>query len=144
MNDLAADCYESFTPFGEGDNTFRSAGGELGIRRLIDRFYDIMAERYVEILLMHPKDNEQSRDKLARFLCGWTGGPKRYSEKYGSITIPGVHAHLPIDARLRDAWLNCMAEALADMPYPDELRSYLIQQLAVPAERIRQVCEPNT
>jgi len=135
--------YPARRPYGQGDNTFSSAGGEPGIRALVDLFYDRMALDYKEILDLHPPDNEQSRDKLARFLCGWTGGPKRYSEKYGSITIPGVHAHLPIDGSLRDQWLQCMAEALAQMPYADDLRMYLAEQLAVPAERIRQACERN-
>ncbi len=28
--------------YGTGDATFRAAGGEAGIRRLVDAFYDIM------------------------------------------------------------------------------------------------------
>ena len=28
--------------FGEGDATFQAVGGETGIRRLVDAFYDIM------------------------------------------------------------------------------------------------------
>ena len=105
------------------------------------RFYDIMDSdpRFAEIRHMHPADLEISRDKLARFLCGWTGGPRRYREKYGPITIPGAHAHLGVTAKERDQWLDCMAAALATQPYPESLVSYLLEQLAVPAERIRQV-----
>ena len=88
---------------------------------------------------MHPADLTVSRDKLARFLCGWMGGPRRYREKYGPITIPGAHAHLGVTAKERDQWLACMAKALAARDYPDSLVDYLLTQLAVPAERIRQV-----
>ncbi|MGE3771910.1 MAG: group II truncated hemoglobin [Gammaproteobacteria bacterium] len=125
--------------YGVGDASFRAAGGEDGIRRLVDDFYDAM-ERLPEaaaIRAMHPADLGSARDKLARFLCGWMNGPKRYQEKYGPISIPGAHAHLAVDAAARDAWLACMAEALDRQPYPDGFKRYLFQQLSVPAERVR-------
>jgi hemoglobin len=125
--------------YGVGDASFRAAGGEEGIRRLIDAFYDLM-ETLPEartIRAMHPADLGASRDKLARFLCGWLNGPKRYQEKYGSISIPGSHAHLAIGSRERDAWLACMAAALAQQACAPEFREYLLRQLAVPAERVR-------
>ena len=73
--------------FGEGDASFRAAGEIAGIERLVDDFYDIMdgAEFSATIRGMHPVDLEESRDKLARFLSGWLGGPKRYQEKYQTL-----------------------------------------------------------
>ena len=83
-----------------------------------------------------------SIDKLARFLSGWTGGPKLYSEKYGPIRIPMAHQHLPIGEAERDAWMRCMERALDAQPdYSDDLKRYLMEQLFVPAERVRVVCE---
>lgn len=125
--------------YGVGDASFRAAGGEEGIRRLVDAFYDCMEAlpEARDIRAMHPADLDVSRDKLARFLCGWLNGPKRYQEKYGSISIPGAHAHLAIGSRERDAWLACMAAALARQAYEPEFRDYLLRQLAVPAERVR-------
>jgi hemoglobin len=127
--------------YGDGDATFQACGGEAGLRRLVESFYAQMAERPEarEILALHPKDLTTSIDKLARFLCGWTGGPKRYAEKYGSIKIPKAHRHLPIHEGERDAWLVCMQHALAEQPYPEDLKRYLLEQLFVPAERIRRV-----
>ncbi len=125
--------------YGTDDASFQAAGGEPGLRKLVDDFYQIMAElpEAREILQMHPEDLEESRDKLARFLCGWLGGPKRYQEKYGSIRIPPAHAHLKIGTAQRDAWLQCMSVALAKQPYTQEFKDYLLQQLSVPAERCR-------
>lgn len=125
--------------YGVGDASFRAAGGEAGLRRLVDDFYEAM-ERLpaaAAIRAMHPTDLTSSRDKLARFLCGWLNGPKLYQEKYGSISIPGVHAHLAVDAAARDAWLACMADALARQPWAEDFRQYLLRQLSVPAERVR-------
>lgn len=131
--------------YGEGDATFRAAGGEAGIFRLVNTFFDLMRDTpaYREIWDMHPQDKEVSRDKLARFLCAWTGGPRLYREKYGPISIPPAHAHLKIDARLRDGWLACMGEALQACGYPEDFREYMLVQLGVPAERVRQACEKN-
>jgi len=129
--------------YGEGDASYQAAGGEVGIRRLVDRFYDLMDSRpdASTIRRMHPRDLEGSRDKLARFLCGWLGGPARYSEKYGPIKLPRAHARFPIGAAERDAWLACMSEALVDQPMDEAFKSYLIRELNVPAERIRRVVE---
>lgn len=125
--------------YGDGDASFQAAGGEAGIRRLVDDFYDLM-ERLPEtqaIRAMHPADLAQSRDKLARFLCGWLGGPELYREKYGPIRIPSAHAHLHIGTKQRDAWLSCMQQALEQQPYATSFKAYLIAQLAIPAERCR-------
>ncbi len=126
--------------YGAGDATFQAAGGEAGIRQLVDAFYDAMDAEpaYEKIRSMHATDLEVARDKLSRFLCGWMGGPRRYSEKYGKISIPGVHAHLRVTEVERDQWLSCMTQALAEQDYPADLVSYLRRELAVPAERIRQ------
>ena len=87
-------------PYGVGDASFQAAGGREGIFKLVNEFFDRMGsdDRFATIWDMHPDDKEMSRDKLTRFLCGWLGGPKLYHEKYGSIGIPRVHAHLPPQA----------------------------------------------
>jgi hemoglobin len=131
--------------YGTGDASFQAAGGEPGIRHLVDAFFDRMGSdsRFAGIYEMHPPDKSVSRDKLARFLCGWLGGPKRYQEKYGPISIPSAHQHLPITAAERDQWLTCMTEAVAEQSFQPEFKRYLMEQLAVPAEAIRRRCALN-
>ncbi len=127
-------------PFGRGDTTFNALGGEAGITRLVDDFYDIMGTNpaFATIWSWHPADNQISRDKLARFLCGWTGGPRLYQDHYGPINIPQVHAHLTVSSVERDQWLACMQLALDRQQLPGEVVAYVIAQLSIPAERIRQ------
>lgn len=128
----------SVPAFGIGDTSFQAAGGETGIRQLVDAFYDEIETlpAAATVRAMHPADLTTSRDKLARFLCGWLNGPNRYREKYGAISIPGSHAHLSISGRERDAWLLCMERAIAQQPYSDEFKRYLYAQLCVPANRV--------
>ena len=58
--------------YGEADTTYKAVGCEAGIRQLVGYFYDIMQASYPVIFSLHPSDNNESRDKLARFLSGWT------------------------------------------------------------------------
>jgi len=125
--------------YGVEDASFKAAGGEVGVRKLVNAFYDHMNELpdAQRIREMHPEDISESREKLARFLCGWLGGPKLYKEKYGTIRIPVAHSHLDIGIAERDAWLLCMQHALDEQDYPERFKKYLIEQLFVPAERSR-------
>jgi len=128
--------------YGTGDASYQAASGEAGLRRLVDNFFDRMGsdERFATIYALHPEDKEGSRDKLARFLCGWLGGPKRYQEKYGAIGIPRVHAHLAIATAERDQWLQCMSESVAEQPFASDFKTYLMEQFFVPAEAVRRRC----
>lgn len=123
---------------GYQNNTLEAIGGEAGLKLLVDKFYFFMdtAEYAQAIRAMHPKDLSLARDKLTTFLTGWMGGPMRYGEKFGGISIPGAHAHFVIKDEHRDAWLRCMDDALIDRQVAQDVRQYLIAQLSVPAQRI--------
>ncbi len=125
--------------FGTMNASYEAAGEEAGVRKLVDEFYQQM-ETLPEgqhIRSMHKGDLSTIKDKLSLFLMGWLGGPRLYSDKYGSISIPQAHQHLVINEAERDAWLFCMNEALKHQDYTEEFKQYLMQQLAIPAERIR-------
>ncbi len=127
--------------YGIEDASYKAAGEIAGITKLVDAFYDYM-ESLPEakiIRAMHPDDLSISRDKLSCFLSGWLGGPKLFSDKYYSISIPQAHKHLSVSSKERDAWLLCMKKAADDQPFLQSFRRYLLEQLFVPAEKIRQV-----
>jgi hemoglobin len=130
-------------PYGTDDASYLAAGGEAGIRTLVDAFFKRMSSdaRFAAIFEMHPEDIAISRDKLARFLCGWLGGPKLFSEKYGSISIPRAHQHLPIATAERDQWLTCMKESVDEQPFHPDFKRYLLEALFVPAEGVRRRIE---
>jgi len=137
MSDMSASC-----EYGAGDNSYRMAGELAGITQLVDVFYHNM-DTFPEskkIRAMHPADLVESRKKLAYFLSGWLGGPKLYSEHFGSIRIPLAHKHLSVGVEESEAWLFCMKKAIDQQPYEEPFKVYLIEQLRVPAERIRVAC----
>mgnify|MGYP000520338264 CR=1 FL=1 len=126
-------------PYGTNDASYQAAGQFEGLIKLVEDFYGFMQAlpEAKHILEMHDADLTLSKDKLARFLSAWTGGPRLYKEKYGAISIPSAHSHLAIGSSERDAWLLCMEKALAKQPYEQDFREYLLKQLSVPAERCR-------
>ena len=127
--------------YGEGSATYEAVGGLSGLQKLVTEFYRVMHESpdYKGIRDMHPQDLELSIDKLVSFLSGWMGGEALYLKKYGGGGMPKVHMHLSIGEAERDMWLACMHEALLTQKYSESLVSYLMVQLAFPAERIHQV-----
>jgi hemoglobin len=128
--------------YGTAATSFEAAGGEPGLARLVARFYELMDTLPVarEIRAMHPPDLSLAREKLEVFLAAWLGGPNRYRERFGRISIPGAHARFPIAEAERDAWLECMRLAVDEQPWRADFKHYFMRAIEVPAERIRQTC----
>ena len=79
-------------------------GGEIKLRALVDRFYDLMdiSPEAKEIRAYHAKSLVQSREKLFMFLSGWSGGPGLYMEKYGHPRLRMRHNPFSIGECERD------------------------------------------
>ncbi len=131
--------------YGRLDASYKAAGEEKGIRKLVDDFYHEMETqaKAQHIRSMHKDSLDVIKDKLALFLMGWLGGPRKYGEKYGGISIPMVHKHLVINEEERDAWLFCMQQALKYQDYDEDFKEYLLVQLSRPANRIMQVSQAS-
>ena len=120
-------------------SVFEQMGGESALRALVDRFYDLMAldERYAGIRGLHPPELDGSRDKLFWFLCGWTGGPNHYIERFGHPRLRARHLPYAIGIRERDAWLACMSQAMMDCGLSPELQVRLTQAFEGTADWMR-------
>lgn len=93
-------------------------GGEVGVRAVVDRFYDLMDSlpEAAGIRKMHATDLSSSRDKLFWFLSGWLGGPPLFVEKRGHPRLRARHLPFAIDASARDQWMLCMRQSLSSVP----------------------------
>ena len=89
------------------------------------------------ILSLHPKNLDESRDKLARFLCFYMNGPLLYQEKYGNIQLGAAHAHIPIGSSEKNAWLLCMAKALEKQDWDETFKEFMFMRFQTPANRIQ-------
>lgn len=106
---------------------YHRLGGEDIIRRLVDRFYDLMDEDpdYYGIRKMHAKDLTEARNKLFMFLSGWTGGPQLYMEKFGHPRLRQRHMPFAIGESERDQWMGCMQRAMDEVGLDEKLRQEL-------------------
>jgi hemoglobin len=106
---------------------YHRLGGEDIIRRLVDRFYDLMDEDpdYYGIRKMHAKDLTEARNKLFMFLSGWTGGPQLYTEKFGHPRLRQRHLPFAIGESERDQWMGCMQRAMDEVGVDEKLHQEL-------------------
>ena len=131
--------------YGVGDASYQAAGQLVGLTLLVNDFYDYMETLPAAKVIrdMHPADMTETRTKLIYFLSGWLGGPRLYQQQYGQIRLPWFHQSMPIGEAERNAWMLCMEKAVAEQPFAESFKQYLIQQLWVPAERINAVCQAH-
>lgn len=105
-------------------------GGEVGLRTLIETFYDIIEfepeGRGLHVLHLRGHGVAHSRIEQFNFLSGFLGGPRLYVEKYGHSDVREMHVHVEIDAEARDAWLNCMSIAIDRVGLPADVKRDLM------------------
>jgi hemoglobin len=117
----------SNAPPGAAATPYELVGSEAALRRLVDRFYDLMdsVPEYYGIRKLHPAELAGPREKLFMFLSGWLGGPNLYVEKFGHPMLRARHLPFAIGVAERDAWLACMDQAMRETGLDDALRGKL-------------------
>jgi hemoglobin len=112
---------------------YQRIGGDAAIRKLVDRFYELMDElpETYAARKIHPADLSESGNKFFDFLSGWLGGPQRFIEKHGHPMLRRRHMPYAIGPEERDQWLLCMKMALEetveDIPLRDTLYAQFVQ-----------------
>ncbi len=114
-------------------------GGAEGVRKLVDRFYDLMDSlpEAWEVRRLHGENLDHARDKLFKFLSGWLGGPPLYVREYGHPMLRRRHLPFPIGTRERDQWLLCMGQALDELGIDGPLRAHLDHAFFRTADHMR-------
>ena len=112
------------------DTPYEWIGGETAVRRLVDRFYDLMdlEPAYTELRAAHGSTLEDARDKLFWFLCGWMGGPDYFQERFGHPRLRMRHMPYVVNPHNRDVWLAHMNKEIDQLELPmlhaETLREY--------------------
>lgn len=127
------------TAIGPENLPYALIGGEVGVRTLVDRFYDLMdsAPEAAQVRALHASSLKVSREKLFLYLSGWLGGPQLYVERFGHPMLRARHMPFPISSVERDQWLWCMERAIAEQEMPEELRAFLREKLRPLADHMR-------
>jgi hemoglobin len=107
-------------------NSFYDAvGGEPTFRRLVDKFYEGVAEDPLLRPMYPEEDLGPAADRLTLFLMQYWGGPNTYSASRGHPRLRMRHAPFVVDAAARDAWLLHMRVAVESLDLPKELHDEL-------------------
>lgn len=117
------------------------AGGEQGIQKLVERFYQLMdtLPEARAIRALHPADLSHVKERLFMFLSGWLGGPPLYEARFGHPRLRQKHLSFPIGDAARDAWMLCMTHALNDIVADPALRIQLTQSFFKTADFLRNL-----
>jgi hemoglobin len=102
----------------EQQSFFDAVGGHETFVRLVDRFYEGVADD--ELLRpMYPEEQlDGARERLTLFLEQYWGGPTTYSETRGHPRLRMRHAGFRIGPAARDAWLRHMRDAVDSLALP--------------------------
>lgn len=117
---------------------YEALGGEVGIKRLVHRFYELMDElpEAYGVRQMHPASLEGSGESLFEFLSGWFGGPQLYMEKKGHPRLRMRHAPYVVSQVMRDEWMHCMTQAITEQVTDLDFQAWLIGTFAQMADHM--------
>ena len=121
------------------DTPYKLLGGSEGVRKLAQRFYEIMDKDQAAkgIRALHQDDLGPMTEKLASFLNGWLGGPRDYFDRPDAPCVMSAHHRFPIGASERDQWLRCMSLALEETGASQQVRAMVEPAFARLADAMR-------
>lgn len=99
-------------------------GGEDTVRRLVDVFYDKVAQDPI-LRPLFPEDLEEGKQWQFLFLMQFWGGPTRYAQERGHPRLRMRHMPFRIDAAAANAWLRCMLEAIDEVGIVEPARAQM-------------------
>jgi len=106
------------------ETLYEHVGGEPTFRRLVHRFYELVAAD-PQLRPVYPsRDLGPAEEHLRLFLIQYWGGPATYNELRGHPRLRMRHGHFAIGERERDWWLSHMRTALDELeldPASDKL-----------------------
>lgn len=97
---------------------YEAVGGHETFVRLVDAFYEGVAEDRILRPMYPEQDLAGARHRLTMFLEQYWGGPKAYSQERGHPRLRMRHGQFPVSPAARDAWLEHMHAAVVSLELP--------------------------
>ncbi len=91
---------------------FEKIGGTATFAKLVDKFYEGVAEDPILRPMYPEEDLGPAKERLRMFLEQYWGGPHTYSELRGHPRLRMRHNVFPITPAAKDAWLKHMRAAV--------------------------------
>ena len=128
---------EGTNAWGAADTPYLAVGGDVVLRAVVERLYDLIEVDAPKIRAMLPSDDAVSRRKLADYLIEWTGGPALYSPDRGHPRMRERHLPFAIGSEEVEQWLACMAKALDGEEVSGDVRQFLDERLTALAHHMQ-------
>lgn len=121
---------------------YAQAGGEETFRRLVARFYQLVAADPVLRPVYPSRSLDAAQEHLRLFLVQYWGGPATYSELRGHPRLRMRHARFSIGEAERDAWLRHMRTSLDELGLDPALDAQLWEYLQMAAHSLINQAPP--
>lgn len=119
---------------------YEAIGGYETIERLVSNFYKRVAKHPL-LIPIFPEDLTETAWKQTLFLTQFFGGPPLYLQEIGHPMMRRRHLPFPITPSRRDAWLECMKEALEETEIEEPYRTVIFERLTLTANHMMNTPE---
>jgi hemoglobin len=111
---------------------YERAGGETGVRALVNAFYDQVEfnPAYAALRAMHEGDLAPVREALVGFFSVWLGGPRTWLEQRGGFCIMSRHAKMDVTPETSAQWMDAFRAAVVEANVEAELAAKMDDALA--------------
>ena len=131
-------------PAAQPPSFYDAVGGEPTFRRIVARFYELVAEDEILRPLYPEEDLAPAEERLRLFLIQQWGGPATYTQLRGRTGLGARHMPFRIARPHRDAWLKAMRVAIDDAGLAPAHREQLWNQLETMAWNFTTHASPRT
>lgn len=114
---------------------YNAIGGHEKIAKLVHHFYKRVGKHPL-LIPIFPEDLTETARKQTMFLTQFFGGPRLYEEERGHPMMRRRHLPFPITPSRRDAWLDCMKEALLEAEIEEPYRTVIFEKLTLTANHM--------
>lgn len=94
------------------DNFYEAVGGHPTFVKLVDVFYDGIADDELLRPMYPEEDLAPAKERLLMFLEQYWGGPKTYGDQRGHPRLRMRHMPFTVSPQARDHWLTHMRAAV--------------------------------
>lgn len=119
---------------------YEAIGGIDTIDKLVDAFYKRVGN-HPKLVPIFPEDLTETARKQKLFLTQFFGGPRLYEQERGHPMMRRRHLPFEITPSRRDAWLDCMNEALEEAGIDEPYRTAIFEKLTLTANHMMNTPE---
>ena len=130
-------------PEADAATLYTQMGGHDAFVRLVDVFYDGVAQDEVLRPMYPEEDLGPAKERLTGFLEQYWGGPTTYSRERGHPRLRMRHMPFPVNPDARDRWLRHMRAGVDALALPPMLETTLWDYLERAAHAMVNTFEPS-